>query len=68
MEMRRDMVVWAPTEAEMNAIRRRVSKERAKAAADLFKAVRSIFRNEKDVAGTPARTLDRVAAGCEACA
>jgi hypothetical protein len=60
MEMRRDMVVWAPTEAEMNVIRRRVSKERAKAAADLFRAVRSIVRNEKD----PARTPDRVAAGC----
>ena len=64
MEMRRDMVVWAPTEAEMNVIRRRVSKERAKAAADLFRAVRSLFRNEKDAARTP----DRVAAGCEACA
>ena len=52
MKMRRGMVFWAPTEADMKEIRRRVSKERAKAAADLFKAVRSIFWNEQDAAET----------------
>ena len=50
--MRRGMVVWAPTEAETKEIRRRGSKERAKAAADLFKAVRSIIWKEQDVAET----------------
>lgn len=45
MEKRNEMVVWAPTGAQMNEIRRRVSKERSKAAVDLVNAVRSIFRS-----------------------
>ncbi len=45
MEMRNGMVVWAPTDIQMNEIRKRVSKERAKAAAEVFAAVRSLFRS-----------------------
>jgi hypothetical protein len=55
------MVVWAPTEADMNTIRRQVSKERAKAAADLFKALRSMFRNDR----AAERADASVPAGCE---
>mgnify|MGYP001818295723 FL=1 len=61
MKMHRDMVVWAPTEAEVNTIRRQVSKERAKAAADLLKALRSLFRNDTDAD----RADEGVPAGCE---
>lgn len=43
MEMRNDMPLWAPTGTQMNEIRRRVSKERAKAAADVFNALRGLF-------------------------
>ncbi|MBU2532501.1 MAG: hypothetical protein KKB37_07150 [Alphaproteobacteria bacterium] len=43
MEIRNDMPVWAPTDAEMDEIRRRVSKERAKAVADFFGAVKRLL-------------------------
>jgi hypothetical protein len=61
MQMHRDMVVWAPTEADINMVRRQVSRERTKAAADLFKALGSIFRNHGDAD----RADEGVPAGCE---
>lgn len=45
MEMRNGMIVWAPTDAQMNEIRKRVSKERAKAASEFFAALRSLFQS-----------------------
>ena len=62
MDMHRDMVVWAPTAADMNEIRRRVSKERAKVASELFEVVRSIFRNNAEPAETPPRAESRCGA------
>jgi hypothetical protein len=51
MEMKNGMVVWAPSGAQMNEIRRRVSKERAKATADVFRAVRALFRTDRTASG-----------------
>jgi hypothetical protein len=45
MEMRHGMPVWAPNDHEMNEIRRRVSRERAKVARELMQAVRRWFRS-----------------------
>lgn len=48
METRHGMPVWSPTDLEMNEIRRRVSRERALAARDLYRAVREIFRSHRE--------------------
>jgi hypothetical protein len=63
MEMRHSMPVWAPTEADMRQIRRAVSRERAKVAAELYRSVKALFRT-----GEPERPPDRGAfeAGCGA--
>lgn len=46
MEMRHGMPVWAPTEVDMREIRRRVSRERAAVAADLFRRAKALFAGE----------------------
>ena len=61
MEMRHGMPVWSPTEADMREIRRRVSRERAAVAADLFRRVKALFAHE----GQPARPVKAaLEAGC----
>lgn len=48
METRHGMPVWAPTDAEMDVIRRRVSKERAKVAREIYASVRRWFASSDE--------------------
>ena len=43
MEMRHGMPVWAPNDLELAAIAKRVSKERAKAAAEAIQSAKQLM-------------------------